>query len=215
MTPLPTVPETWMRRMTGAAGSPGASILVAPLRTDTSPASTTMPGLVIRVSAPLRTSASIRSDGWVITAPVKSSVTVPLATRTSIRRGTTQGPSRVTLLLPQSMRTRSFGSGSGAPGTRPGTAGRSLTRAASCPWVRAVSATPSRSSSSSAVSRPAPAATRRISATRSRSSCDARSWSGDAASSSRPGGATSPVMAQLYGRAGRPRMSVVAAIPAG
>ncbi|HZC40411.1 MAG TPA: hypothetical protein VE343_07030 [Streptosporangiaceae bacterium] len=46
--------------------------------------------MVTSVSLPLRTCASIRSSGWVSTASRKSSVTPPLPTRTSIRRGTTQ-----------------------------------------------------------------------------------------------------------------------------
>ena len=58
--------------------------------------STTMPGLVTRVSIPEPTSASMGSNGCVMTASVKSSVTHPLLTRTSIRRGTSHGPVRST-----------------------------------------------------------------------------------------------------------------------
>jgi galactose oxidase len=54
-------------------------------------------------------------------------------------------------------------------------ADRSATSAANSPWVRADSARSTRASSSSAVSRPSPPAVRRVSTTRSRSSCDARS----------------------------------------
>jgi hypothetical protein len=89
-----------------------------------------MPGLVIKVSEPLVTSASIRSTGWVITASVKSRRTEPLATRISIRLGTTQRPSLLALLPPHSMRTRSFGSATMAS---PGLAGRSSVSAVSSP----------------------------------------------------------------------------------
>ena len=64
------------------------------LRTITSLAMTTMPGLVIRVRSPpmpIR-STSIDSWSWVITALVKSSLALPTVSRISIRRGTSQVP---------------------------------------------------------------------------------------------------------------------------
>ena len=133
-----------------------------------------MPGFVIRISCPLRTSVSISSDGCEMSASVKSSLTAPLVTRTSIRRGTTQRPSRLVLPLPHSMRPTSLGSGTATPaggtgGTGVLAAGRSVVSTAKSAYVRAVSAASSRWSSSSAVSRPSPAATRSTSTTRSRS----------------------------------------------
>ncbi len=80
--------------MAGAAGLHCVLSLTVPLRTATSSRSTVMPGLVSRVSVPLRTSAAISIDGWVMTASVKSSRAEPLLTRTSIRRGTTHRPVR-------------------------------------------------------------------------------------------------------------------------
>ena len=101
-----------------------------------SSASTTMPGLVISLRLPPRTSAVMRSSGWVITASVKSSVTLPPRTVTSSSFGTTQRPSRRTLLPRTSMRTSSFGVALTAPGpggatTAPAVAGRSAVSAAS------------------------------------------------------------------------------------
>jgi hypothetical protein len=90
-----------------------------------------MPGLVSSVSMPLPTSASIWSDGCVITASVKSSVMWPLLTRTSIRGGTSQRPSRLAQPLVRSMRIMSFGLRPSAPATSPGAAGRSRLSAAS------------------------------------------------------------------------------------
>ena len=69
------------------------------------------------------------STGCVITASVKSSVTAPLLTLTSIRRGTSHGPVRSTLEDWQSIRTRSLGAG--APSTVPAADGRSLVTEAS------------------------------------------------------------------------------------
>jgi Winged helix DNA-binding domain len=130
--PLPTLPDMPTRSVTGSSSRHGARTLTLPLRIATSSASTTMPGFVTRVRFPLRTSASIWSCDADITASVKSSVTLPLVTRTSIRCGTTQRPSRRILPLRQSMCTTSFGCGSGAS-TKPGTAGRSVVSAASSP----------------------------------------------------------------------------------
>ena len=110
MQPLPTLPDTWIRSR-DPSGLQGALTSRLPLRTATSSISTTMPGLITSVSTPEPTSASMGSDGCVITASVKSSVTTPLLTRTSIRRGTSHGPVRSTAEDWQSMRTRSFGAG--------------------------------------------------------------------------------------------------------
>jgi hypothetical protein len=55
----------------------------------------------------------IWSDSWPITASVKSSMTLPLVTRTCIRCGTSQRPSRLVLLLRQSMRASSRRSATG------------------------------------------------------------------------------------------------------
>ena len=63
-----------------------------------SPGVTTIPGLEKSLSIPLLTSAVMRSSGSVITASVKSSVTPPPLTLTSIAFGTTQRPSRRALL---------------------------------------------------------------------------------------------------------------------
>ena len=64
-----------------------------------------------------------------MTASVKSSVTTPLLTRTSIRRGTSHRPVRSTAEEWQSMRTTSLGAG--APSTVPAADGRSLVTLAS------------------------------------------------------------------------------------
>ena len=89
--PLPTLPDTSIRS-TDASCPQGALTSSLPLRTATSSMSTTMPGLVTSVRTPEPTSASMGSNGCVITASVKSSVTAPLLTRISIRRGTSHGP---------------------------------------------------------------------------------------------------------------------------
>ena len=74
-----------------------------------------------------RTLASIRSVGWVITAWVKSSFTVPPTARISIRWGTTQSPSRLAFASRQSIRTRSLACACGTAGPGcPATAGRSV-----------------------------------------------------------------------------------------
>jgi len=130
---LPTLPDTSIRSVTGTSEPQGAFTLTSPPCTATSSVSSTMPGLVIRVSAPLRTSASICSVGQVTTAWVKSRVTTPLRHRTPIRCGTAQRPSRFAEPLRQSMRTISLGLTAATPATDPGTAGRSETRASSSP----------------------------------------------------------------------------------
>ena len=103
---------------------------------------------------PIPKSTSIRNVSWVITASVKSSFTSPAVNRISIRRGTTQRPVRVTSPNRWSIRTRSLAC-SWIP-----LGGRSAVKTASSLRVRADSAALKRSSSSAAVSRPSPAATR-------------------------------------------------------
>ena len=189
MCPLPHLPVTSIRSSSGTSVPHGARTWTRPLRTVTSSASTTMPGLVISVMCPLRTSASMCSIRCTITASVKSSVMWPLETLRSIRFGTTQRPRRSARPLEQCSRIRSFGAEGATTGdsdvgdrdagdTAVPAAGRSATSAASSAYVRAVSASSSRSSSSSGDSRPSPAATRSCSTTRSRSACDARSVPG-------------------------------------
>src|ERR1700722_12407966 len=174
--PLPTLPVTSILSRTGTSGPQGARTLTCPLRIATSSASTTIPGLVLSRTWPLRTSMLSCSVGWVMTAWVKSSMTWPLVTFTSIRCGTTHRSTRRTCPLVQSMRATSLGLGAvaGTLVTDPD-AGRSEISVASSPYVRAVSASSSRWSSSSALSRPSPADTRSTSTTRSLSSCEARS----------------------------------------
>ena len=87
-------------------GPGGLGSVTPPPSTDMSPASTTMPGLVISLSPPPLTSAVMRSSGCVITASVKSSVTPPPLTLTSSSFGTTQRPSRrtpITFMLRQDL----------------------------------------------------------------------------------------------------------------
>ena len=130
------------------------------------PASITMPGAPTMTSLPCCMSVSMRTVLEVITASVKSNVTRHSFVRTSMRSGTVQRPARVHL-PPVCLTTRTSFVAVAAD--------RSATSAASSPWVRADSARSTRASSSSAVSRPSPPAVRRVSTTRSRSSCDARS----------------------------------------
>jgi hypothetical protein len=89
-----------------------------------------MPGLVINVRFPPTTFALIRSVGSMMTASVKSSVTFPPVTCSSIRSGTTQRPSRRSLLPNRSMRSTSFGLAATIPGCA---AGRSAVSADSSP----------------------------------------------------------------------------------
>ena len=53
-----------------------------------------MPGLVTSAMCPLRTSASMCSVPWLMTASVKSTVMCPLVTFRSIRAGTAHRPTR-------------------------------------------------------------------------------------------------------------------------
>jgi hypothetical protein len=73
------------------------------------------------------------SDGHQVTASVKSSVTLPLVTRSSMRWGTIHRPSRRAVPPWQAMRTTSFGVPPGAPAGDCGAAGRSEISAASSP----------------------------------------------------------------------------------
>lgn len=137
MFPLRTEPSTSMRSTAGTSWPQGARTLTVPLRARTSSMSTAMPGLVMIVRFPLPTSALRRTAGSVMTASVKSRVTLPLVTLTSSCLGTTHGPSRRALPLVTSIRTRSFGAR--APSVpacagatpAPGAAGRSAVSAAS------------------------------------------------------------------------------------
>src|SRR5215472_2495464 len=71
--PLPTRPETVINSETGTSGPQGARTLMWPLPITTSSVSTAMPGLVIIVRLPLRTSASNSTERCAMTASVKSS----------------------------------------------------------------------------------------------------------------------------------------------
>src|SRR5262245_46993294 len=135
-----------------------------------------MPGELTMNSLPCTMAVSIRRTFEVITAWVKSRVTRHSWVRSSMRAGTGQRPSRT--YLPPCCSTTSTPLSLAA-----GAIGRSAVSSASSPSVRAESALSSRVSSSSALSRPSPPATRSASTTRSRSACDARrpGWSFDMA----------------------------------
>ncbi len=138
MLPPKRLPVTSTRSSAGTGASRGSRTSTLPPVTATSSVSTTIPGLVIRIRFPPATTALICNDGSVITASVKSSMTFPPVTRISMRSGTTQRPSRRALAPCRSMRSTSFGLGAAAtPGCA---AGRSATRAASSPYVRAARA---------------------------------------------------------------------------
>ena len=107
-----------------------------------------------------------------MTACVRSSLTLPLPTLTSIDRGTAQLPARTALPLLTSMDVYSLAVTGISAAPVSVVAGRSVTNRASSVPVRAFNACSSRSSSSSIVSRPSPAATRSCSAIRSRSAWD-------------------------------------------
>ena len=100
-------PETSTVRCTGSFQPFRGRILTVPPRTATASASTSMPGLVTRTSPPPRTYAWICKRGWVITASVKSSFTVPPTARISIRAGTTHWPRRVAFPHSKSCLTKS------------------------------------------------------------------------------------------------------------
>ena len=129
------------------------------------------PGLASRIRDPPRTSMSIRSVSRVI-ASVKSSITSHHEDRSSSRRGTTQRPQRRTEPPRLSIRITSSACTVGEP-DRPGPPVRSAVRTASSSSVREDKAASSRSSNSSAVSRPSPAAAHSTSKTRSRSASEA------------------------------------------
>ncbi len=105
--PLPTWPVRSTRTVTGVCSPHGERTLTSPLRTATLPVSTIMPGLVTMISRPLLMSTSISMAGWSTTASVKSITTLPLAARTSIRRGTVHRPTRLVVPLPASIRPAS------------------------------------------------------------------------------------------------------------
>src|SRR5271169_4506313 len=126
-----------------------------------------MPGELTMNSLPCTMSVSIRTTSEVITAWVKSKVTRHSWVRSSMRAGTGQRPSR-TYRPPRCSTTRT------SLPLAAGAIGRSAVSSANSPSVRAESALSSRVSSSSALSRPSPPATRSASTTRSRSACDAR-----------------------------------------
>src|SRR6266540_5317605 len=130
---LATVPATSIRNLTGTPGPHGARTFTLLAWTARSSVLTRMPGLVTSRRLPARTATSSCSDGHQVTAWVKSSVTLPPVTCTSMRRGTIHGPSRRVLALWQSMRTSSFGFTSDAPAGDAGAPGMSETSAASSP----------------------------------------------------------------------------------
>jgi hypothetical protein len=111
MCPLVTLPETTIRSSTGMLSLHGERTVTWPLRTETSSVSTVMPGLVRICRWPLLTLASISRTGSEMTARVKSSITCPLVTPTSRRRGTTHWPSRRAWPLPHWIFIRPFGAG--------------------------------------------------------------------------------------------------------
>ncbi len=130
---LSALPDTSIRNPTGTPGPHGIRSFTLLRRIARSSVLTRMPGLVTSVRFPLRTAASICSVGHEVTASVKSSVTLPLVTCTSMRRGTSHGPSRRAVALWQSMRITSFGLAAGAPAGDCRAAGRSEISAASSP----------------------------------------------------------------------------------
>ena len=67
-----TEPEISTRSRMGSPGPGGSGSVTLPPCCDMSPASTTMPGLVIRLSPPPLTSAIMRSSGCVINAPIRT-----------------------------------------------------------------------------------------------------------------------------------------------
>lgn len=192
MSPPRDCPVRRTRRTGGTSPSGAGRILISPLDRASASGSTVMPGRVTRIRLPpTRRSTSMSRTECVMTASVKSSFASQNMSRISIRRGTSQRPVRVTSPNRWSMLMTSL-----ACGGRP-SRGRSAVSRANSSRVRADRAASSRSSSSPRVSRPSPAAVRRISTTWSRSRSDARSAGLSSWSAPSPAGRGSPVMARF------------------
>ena len=196
-------PRAWDTTIPRPSGErvPSSRVLAVPLTcppcTATSSVSTSMPGLVTRTSRPPRTSAWICSVGLVITAsgevelhgPADSAYLHPL------RDYPPAAPRGIPALVVEPDDVFSLGCD---PALINESSGRSAVSAASSPLVRAVRAALRRSSSSAAVGRPSPAATRSLSTARSLSSSEARSSGLPPAPGPAAAGRPSPVMGTSF-----------------